>query len=694
MYNVSSDIIALFRKNYRQVAKLTITLANNTQLNLTEAHILQGGLSIDRYCVSGSKLEIGSAIASELTLKLDNRNGQFDSYNFEGATIKVEIGIKKWDALKWENATLTYISCGYFVVDNTPRNLTKIEITALDYMTNFDTIAEANDFEFPATIATLLQQCCVDCNVVLQTATSDTIYSYSVTNFPSSVTNLTYREMIQYIAEITGTCAYIDWDGKLRLEKYGLNSTIINLTTSDRFESDLQEQDITISGIKLSTLQGDEYVAGTSTYPIEIDSNLLVQHDYQSTANSIWTGLSGLVYRPFTATIKSMPFLYPLDKIIFVDKAGVNHTSYLTHVNFSLNINTKIESCGQSTTTNSSTKSKGVTKFEEMLVLKTKETLQNNIDSVEELSENFSASINASLGLNKTEINNVYYYYDGTTLADSTIIYTFGANGFAWTTDWNDAAPTWSYGITRDGNAILNLLKVYKLHADQIDAGAITADKIDSGAITADKIGAGEITADKLSITDLKAIGATIGGWNIENDYISKGNVKLYSGANTGDWSVASLVTNNGTSACRIMVGGTDPLDAKFMVLDDGSVYAQAVSIQGSITGSSITGSNISGSYISGGSLEIGYDSLYKVSIQDGITEICGPVYFSNGTDFPFPSYVVLFSFMYQNVKYYLCMKATAGSQGHLVTAWEPYVTRNINSLGNGQQLSYVFEVV
>ena len=51
--------------------------------------------------------------------------------------------------------------------------------------------------------------------------------------------------------------------------------------------------------------------------------------------------------------------------------------------------------------------------------------------------------------------------------------------------------------------------------AAKISAGAIEADKIAAGAITAAKISAGAVTADKISVTDLQAIGATIGGWNI-----------------------------------------------------------------------------------------------------------------------------------------------------------------------------------
>lgn len=712
MYDIYSSIVELFKNNYRQVAKLTITLANSTVLNLNESNIIQGGLSIDRYCVSGNSIELGSAISSELNLKLDNRDGIFNSVNFEGATIKVEIGIKKWDARKWENATITYIPCGYFVVDETPRKLKIINLSALDYMTKFDKTFENINYIFPLTVATLLDGICTECGVTLKTGLNTlTNNDYSITNYPQNCTGVTYRELLQWIAQITGTCAFIDWDGELQLVKFAENVTIPEIKPSDRYDSDLQEQDITITGISFHDLKNNEYHKGTLVYPISIDGNLLIQSTYQDVVDTIWNEcMSGrLTYRPFNATCKPMPYLYPLDKISFVDINGNAHTSLITHVNFTMNLNTKIESVGDTTIKSSYSPTKSITPSEDLVITKVKLEVEEEIKEVDDLSKDFNETINASLGLNKTINNGKYYFHDGTNLSNSTIIYTFGTNGFAWTTAWNDGNPTWSYGVDRSGNAILNLLKVYKLTADQITAKTITANEIAIGTITADqiktktitaaeiaanaitseKIDAGAVTAEKITVTDLVSLNATIAGWTIESNYIGKNLIKLYSGDTTElDWQVNSLVTS-GKSTCRIMVGGSDPLDGKFLVLDDGSVYAKAVSIQGTITGSSISGSTISG-----GTLEIGYNNLYKVTIQNGITEICGPVYFSSGSDFPFPSYVVLFAFMYQNEKYYLCARALTGNQGHYVTSWDIFITRNINNLGNGQQLSYIHEVM
>ena len=72
----------------------------------------------------------------------------------------------------------------------------------------------------------------------------------------------------------------------------------------------------------------------------------------------------------------------------------------------------------------------------------------------------------------------VYYFCDGETLESSNIIYTFKANGFAWTKSWNDGNPVWKYGFSKDGNAIYNMLAAYKISTEYLDAECVTAEKL------------------------------------------------------------------------------------------------------------------------------------------------------------------------------------------------------------------------
>ena len=75
-YPISQEVLALFENQNRQVADIKVNGIAES-LTLSEKDIGGGGFTIDRYCVSGSRIEIGSAVAAELTLTLDNRDGRF-----------------------------------------------------------------------------------------------------------------------------------------------------------------------------------------------------------------------------------------------------------------------------------------------------------------------------------------------------------------------------------------------------------------------------------------------------------------------------------------------------------------------------------------------------------------------------------------------------------------------------------------
>jgi hypothetical protein len=93
--------------------------------------------------------------------------------------------------------------------------------------------------------------------------------------------------------------------------------------------------------------------------------------------------------------------------------------------------------------------------------------------------------------------------------------------------------------------------------AGKIAANAVTADQIAANSIVAGKIAVGAVTADKISVTDLQAIGATIGGWSISSTAISKGAISLKSNtpeirvadATNGDAVLGTVFVNNLTSA-------------------------------------------------------------------------------------------------------------------------------------------------
>lgn len=479
-YPISSTALDLFQAPYRQVVSITFDGIEES-FSITEQSIPSGGMSVNRYCVSGNKIEIGSVIASELTLVLDNSDGKYDDVVFEGAELYVRAGVKKWDANTWEKAELHYVPLGYFTVDETPRKLRSITLSALDRMVRFDKKVDNSLLPFPMSVGALLNRICNICNVVCDTDLSSfPNNSYMIKAAPQGE-DLTYRQYLSWIAEITGTCGFINWNGHLVLKWYESTDTV--LTVKERFTSDLHENAITLTGVQIVDPDDKVYLIGSDEYAINIESNSLIQHDFQTVAKGLYNVLNGFTYTPFTATVKPMPHLYPLDRFSFVDKNGVNHFTIITDCTFTLNQNTVLAARGETSTKNGYALMNPLTKREQTILSKMDRNINNTISSREQAVLSLNETICNSVGLRMTTVETdeggeIYYFHDNETLEESTIIYTYKSGGFAWSHDWNNGEPVWQYGFTQDGNAVFNALSTYKIQTDYLDAECVTAEKI------------------------------------------------------------------------------------------------------------------------------------------------------------------------------------------------------------------------
>lgn len=368
MVNVSQDVIKSFNEGNKQTALIEVTAGSKT-FTISDADIIQGGLKIDRYCVTNSKIEVGSAVASELSLKLRNYDGKFNDVSFEGAVLNVKIGIKLSSVL--EGATLgkgilgrmilgsassdqdvAYVPCGLFIVDTPPRKLSTISISALDYMVLFDREVNASALSFPIHVDALIQKICSICNVTLATDVSVLPNHYfSIGGLPDTNQKLTYRQLLQWCAQLTGTCAFMDGSGRLLLKWY--EQTGVTITASERYSSDMLENDITITGFTCDDGKGNTYLSGTADYTLDLSDCGFLTNAYEGVLKELQAARGGFAYRPYSATIKSAPYLFPLDMIRYKNKDGVVHDTIVTNVTLALNCNTAISGAGE-TVTNSS----------------------------------------------------------------------------------------------------------------------------------------------------------------------------------------------------------------------------------------------------------------------------------------------------------------------------------------------------
>ena len=530
-------------------------------ITLTEQAILPGSLQISRMSVSGNQIELGSAISSELTMKLWNDGGKFDGFAFEGAELYVRLGIKL------EDTTTEYIPIGYYTVDEPPRKLSTISIKALDRMARFDRVYDSS-MTYPASLYQILSDACAKCNVPLATPGSDLLNSaYSPATRPTE-DGITYHQIIIWIAELTGSCAWIDWDGKLRLSWYESCST--QITADDRISSDMQENDITITGVQITA--NDEgktvYLSGSDTYALCIEGNLLAQDNLQSVAKALGDQLIGFTYRPYNCQARGLPHLWQMECISYVDAAGITHPSIINQHTYTYNGKSTIAAKGETTQRNGYATSAPLTSKERAILERMKAQTNRKLSTMQQAALELNETMANSMGLYSTTTVNpdmsvTAYWHDKPTLEDSQYIYTRNAGGYAWTdSGWNDGEPVWQYGVTKDGIAILNVLHVYKLTADYLDVRGLTVTNA-SGTETLKISPQGDVSLNvkSLSITGNQVatqgdLTSGINGLQIgSRNYIKDSVSRTLTANSTSDWYYNNLYTGLENTQYTFSVG-------------------------------------------------------------------------------------------------------------------------------------------
>lgn len=376
MYPITEAVMALFEAEHRKVLRITGTDKNGAAITITDDNVMEDSFQIDRYSCNGEKLEVGTAIAAQMSFTLENGDGTYDGIVFEDTELFAEVGVADWTQ---ENPTIYWVPCGYFTPDMQPRRLTTISITALDRMAKFDVVVDATDLTFPATIAGLVGQVCTVCGVTLaQSIAKLTNADVTVATLPSANGGMTtYRNLIQWCAGIMGTNAWFDWNGLLRFSWYN-NATNYVSTRDNRYSSDLYENDLTVTGVEYTNDSGIVIVEGMDDYAIDLTGNAIAGPLIATVLPPLNTALNGFTYRPFTAAAINAPYLWPMDIVTFTDKNGGAHSSALTNVAFGLNGTTALESKGMTYAINKAAQPKGFTREQAQLV---NQVVAKNVES-------------------------------------------------------------------------------------------------------------------------------------------------------------------------------------------------------------------------------------------------------------------------------------------------------------------------
>lgn len=510
-----------------------ITLTDGTVLNLTSADLWANGFSFEDSVSGDGSFDIGSTIINVLTLSINNFDGQYSDYDFDGAEVICYVG------MEFDDGTTEKIRiCTATVVEQPEDETVTIDLTCEDNIHKFDRNYSDSKLKYPATRGQIVRDACEVCGVTLQTLN---FYrdDYIVQNRPNDEA-LTFRQVLQWVAQIGCQWMKCDEYGRLCINWYGSvneeeltvdelgvlktqdgsnvnlnfsnsdgvlsadngtlleNDGILRLFATDE-KGNISEiettygftphhTDVVITGVKVteysesSSDNPQTYMVGTEGYVLGISGNKLIRvGDGQTIASIIAEKCVGMRFRPFESECPTDVALEAGDSLIIVDRNGKIYTSLLTTTTLKPGSGQKIACNAKSAAKNSSTRYSQTTQA----FVAARNMVKQEKTEREKALEEFGKRIDSATGVYTTvepqeNGSKIFYLHDKPTLEESKAIWKMTSEAWGVSTD---GGQTWNGGMTVDGDTIVRILNAVGVNANWINAGAITVKDADGNIL-------------------------------------------------------------------------------------------------------------------------------------------------------------------------------------------------------------------
>ena len=448
-----------------------ITLTDGTVLNLTSANLWQNGMEFEDSVSNDSSFDIGSAIVNVLDLSINNFNGEYSGYDFEGAEVVTYVG------LELDNETTEKIRiCTMTVVEQPEDETVTIDLTCEDNMRKFDRNYSDSKLKYPATRGQIIRDACEVCGVTLQTTSFDRD-DYIVQIRPDNEA-LTFRQVLQWVAQIGCQWLRCDEYGRLCVKWYDTEKTDAQkIDTTYGFTP--QHTDVVITGIQVteysdsSNEEPESYMIGTQGYVLAISDNKLIRKgDGQTIASMIAEKCVGMIFRPFESQCPTDVALEAGDTITIEDRNGNLYNTYLTTTTLQPGSGQKIACNAKSAAKNSTVRYGQLTQayVEARKLVKKEQTARER--AIQKLEESLSIGSGLFATYVKQEDGStISYFHDKAKLEDSKNVIKITAEAIGVS---NDGGKTYPFGFQLTGTMIAKLLYAEGINADFINAGALT----------------------------------------------------------------------------------------------------------------------------------------------------------------------------------------------------------------------------
>ena len=497
MHNVSQDykdVVPYSGREWHYRAR--ITLKDGTVLNLGDQDIVQGGIELLSQTSDTTKFNYAGVLANQLILGLNNYDGRYTETYFDSAEIVVYVGLVVEQ--NWEKGNLVeWVCLGTFIGEKATLNGLVLKIDAFDQTFQFDKKYNLSKLQYPATLRQIVEDACNCCGVVL--ATHDFPNADYVVDESPIQDNMTFRGVLEDVAQLTSCFLVFDEYGKMMLKWYDPDATpCANVEYPDKMWS----YDITITGIRSKNqLTDEEVLVGQEGYVLDITDNLLAQNNLEEALQVIGERVIGFTFRPFQSDIPSNPALEAGDPVLLYDRQGNSYRSYIMLTDYKTGEQTTVGAYAEAPTWNESF----MPNIQNYAIDRSQKKTDQKINVYDTYAKQFTAMASAAVGYYTTEETQgdgsvILYAHDKPKLEDSKIIWK--KTGLVVAVSNNGLGGPWR-GLDKDGNAILNDIAAQTIVANKIVSGRMETQDgrfyldLDKGESTATKLIGGSLIGDR-----------------------------------------------------------------------------------------------------------------------------------------------------------------------------------------------------
>lgn len=239
MYPVSEKYIAACRASFKE-ERITggIKLIGGTIIPIDDSVVVQGSLCITSKVCSSNKFDIGTANCSEMSIKIRDKRAY--DHEFGGALIKLTYGLVV-DVADDGSKTWEEVPIPPFLVGTDASNSPCVRVRDMVTLKAYDMMSLL-DINYPDTIPTTsmwaaLVYVCSRAGIGLAITENEfnALPNSGVIPDFSSESVETCRDVVMWIAQTVGSCAFCDYRGLLRIKpfKYEGGNTYDRLFTAN-----------------------------------------------------------------------------------------------------------------------------------------------------------------------------------------------------------------------------------------------------------------------------------------------------------------------------------------------------------------------------------------------------------------------------------------------------------------------------